>query len=318
MQAKVSEPVVLVCTVRVSFVGHGAVGRSLALALRDAGVEIAAVGLRKESPNCETAEADGFAVCAPGEVDLDVDLVVIAVPDSAVAETARDQAGRDAASSGMNPRGGGARATVGSATEQPPVVMHLSGRYGLAPLEPLARRGWGLLAWHPMQTFPADAGAERFRGIWAGVTADERGWLMAETLCDLLGVSCRCVEEGDRARYHHAAVFASNFLPLLFTAGAGRLEGIASSEEEAVAMLLPLVKGMVESVGELDLIRAFTGPVVRDEPDALSEHLEGESDSTRRRLYIELTRALVEYAGGHGLLTPERVRAWNRELERLH
>jgi ketol-acid reductoisomerase len=65
---------------RVAVLGYGSQGRAHALNLRDSGVDVT-VGVRKDSPSWDKAEADGVAVASLHEASADADLVAMLVPD---------------------------------------------------------------------------------------------------------------------------------------------------------------------------------------------------------------------------------------------
>src|SRR5712691_3757339 len=75
--------------------------------------------------------------------DDDADVVLLCVPDGAIAEIARS-------------------------LEPGPWVAHVSGATPLAALDPHERR----FSVHPLQTFTLDRGPEQLDGAWAAVTAE--------------------------------------------------------------------------------------------------------------------------------------------------
>ena len=85
----------------------------------------------------------GLTVVAGREALADADLVLLAVPDSAIAGVA-----------GQVPIG--------------PWVAHVSGATSLSSLEPHGRR----FSVHPLQTLTRDRGPEQLDGAWAAVTAE--------------------------------------------------------------------------------------------------------------------------------------------------
>src|SRR3984957_12741573 len=119
----------------VGVVGAGRVGTALAAALRRSGHRIVAVSaVSAASLDRVQAILPGTPVRPPQDVVAGADLVLLTVPDDALpalvsglAATGTELAGR--------------------------LVMHASGRHGLAVLEPATRRGALPLALHPVMTF---------------------------------------------------------------------------------------------------------------------------------------------------------------------
>jgi predicted short-subunit dehydrogenase-like oxidoreductase (DUF2520 family) len=294
---------------KVAIVGYGRAGGSLAKALRLSGAKIVNIGEHPDSQNVARAVDDGFRVLPVEHLDTDVDLLVVAVPDTEI----ENVAGVLAESAGA-PAG---KRNAGLEREKQRdfvrTAMHLSGRLGLEPLNSLGECGFARLAWHPIQTFPSGADESRFRGITAGVTADDEAMPVARWLCESLDVRMLEVPENRRVDYHLASVLASNFLPLLLDLGADRLQGIAPDRETAIRALWPLVAGMTESLGGLPPERAVTGPVVRNDLEGVKAHLAAMQPDLRS-LYKQLTLALVDMAHRNGALNDEQVKSWVREL----
>src|SRR5687767_15721044 len=65
---------------RIAVLGYGSQGRAHALNLKDSGLDVT-VGLRKDSPSWDRAEADGLRVAAVHEACADADLIAMLVPD---------------------------------------------------------------------------------------------------------------------------------------------------------------------------------------------------------------------------------------------
>jgi predicted short-subunit dehydrogenase-like oxidoreductase (DUF2520 family) len=192
---------------RIHVIGSGRVGSAVAARLRERGV---AVG-----PN-------------------DPELVLLCVPDSAIADTAR----------GLTPG---------------PWVAHVSGATPLAALDPHQLR----FSVHPLQTFTRARGPEQLDGAWAAVTAEtdearSTGFQLAETL------GLRPFELADAARtlYHAGAVFASNYLVTLHRAASLLLESAGAPPEA----LEPLMRQTIENGFEL------TGPIARGDWATVDAH----------------------------------------------
>src|SRR5712692_374671 len=166
----------------------------------------------------------------------DADLVLLCVPDAAIAAVARD----------LVPG---------------PWVAHVSGATPLAALAPHERR----FSVHPLQTFTRARGPEQLDGAWAAVTAENDDALAhGVELARTLGL--RPFELADEARplYHAGAAIASNYLVTLHRA-ASQLFAAADAPPEA---LIPLMMRTIENGFEL------TGPIARGDWSTVDAHLE--------------------------------------------
>jgi predicted short-subunit dehydrogenase-like oxidoreductase (DUF2520 family) len=259
--------------VRISIIGHGAVGRTLARVFRANGDTIA--GIADLEPGT-APEVEHTTATLP----LDVDLVALTVPDRAIKTVAHELANRMQAKAAYHPENASR------------VVMHTSGLHGLTPLEALRYEGWVRLAWHPVTTFSRDPSRPAPEGFVAGVAMDDGDGLTLKRLKRLFQCEIWEVAEEDRIRYHRAAVFASNFLPPLFEAGVRDLNGIASPDKAAEG-LGPLVRAMVGKLVAGMGVDAASGPVVRGDFETVEAHLEDLPGGSDRDMYITMTRALV-------------------------
>ncbi|MBZ0263089.1 DUF2520 domain-containing protein [bacterium] len=282
---------------KASFVGFGAVGYSLAVALHEQGIEICDVAVRTQNDSKISFADKKLKTSDITHLLLNVDLVVIAVPDGAISEVV------------------GALADREDAEEHQPLVIHLSGRLGLQPLQALMSKGWKAAAWHPLQSFVKGAGAERFQEISVGITATQKALDSAKALALQIGARPLLVEEGQRSAYHHAAVLISNFIPLLTSLAIERLHEITPTREVAQQALLPLLRGMVDNLSNNSPAKAMTGPVVRCDFDAITDHLKDWHNPRGRELYIQLLRASVELAAREGRLTNNDAEEWKHFLE---
>ena len=293
----------------VTIVGYGAVGRALTLALHKAGARIVQIAEHEDSERIRLAQEEGFRVFPLHMVETDVDLIVLAVGDSQIETVARELCESLDTNSARNHDPSDAVPEKGK-----PVVMHLSGGTGLEVLSPLGEMGFPVLAWHPIQTFPAMAEPERFRGIFIGMTGDDTGLALGEHLASLVGAKSMVVPNELRARYHLASVLASNFMPMLLEMGAQRFAGIAPTMQDAWQALLPLVRGMVDNMEQMGPAGAMTGPVTRDDLRTVLAHLGTFSNPEEEELYRSLIHGLLSLAVRSGRMTPERSKAWYEAL----
>jgi predicted short-subunit dehydrogenase-like oxidoreductase (DUF2520 family) len=170
------------------------------------------------------------------------DLVLIATPDHAIAAVA----------AAITPV-----ATV--------AVAHLSGSAGLHPLARHRRRA----VLHPLVALPdPERGAERLVGAWFGI-AEDGDPLVAEVVASLRGRVVHVAETG-WARYHAAAVIASNHLVALL----GQAERVAAGVGAPIEAFLDLARGSLADVAALGPRAALTGPVRRGDTATVARHLD--------------------------------------------
>lgn len=118
----------------------------------------------------------------------DPDVVLLCVPDTAIADTA-------------------SRQTTGRGW-----IGHVSGATPLAALAPHERR----FSVHPLQTFDRSGDPAQLDGAWGAVTGEtDEALAVARELAELLGLRPFELAESDRTLYHAGAVFASNYLVTL-------------------------------------------------------------------------------------------------------
>jgi len=167
--------------------------------------------------------------------DGGADLVLLCVPDRAIAEVAAE-------------------------IDPGPWVAHVSGATPLAALGPHERR-FGM---HPLQSFSKRRGPEQLDGAWAAVsgeTAPARATGFG--LAEILGLRPFELDDSARAAYHAGAAVASNYLVTLRRAAGSLLEAAGAPPEA----LDPLMRGVIETGFEL------TGPIARGDWETVERHL---------------------------------------------
>ena len=184
----------------------------------------------------------------------EADLVVLCVPDGAIAEVA-------------------AALPVG------PWIAHTSGATRLAALDPHERR----FSLHPLQTFTAELGPEQFDGAWAAITAEtDEGLAAARDLAGLLGLQPFELDDEDRPVYHAAAAFASSFLVTVHEVASELMEAAGAPPEA----LEPLMRRTMDNGFR------HTGPLVRGDWETIERHRQVLRE--RRPQLLPLYEALTE------------------------
>lgn len=228
-------------------IGPGRAGRSIAEALRRRGWSVDLLG-----------RGDPIADAAHG-----VDLLVLAVPDDAIADVA----------AAVRP-------------EPDTAVLHLSGSRRLDVLAPHLRRG----SLHPLASLPdAETGVRRLLG---GCTFAVAGDPAARCLVEQFGGRALEVPEDRRALYHATASVAANHLVAL----AAQVERLAAHAGVPVDAYWPLMRDTLDNVTRVGAPAALTGPAARGDTATLAAHVAA-LPAGERPLYLALARAAARVAG---------------------
>jgi predicted short-subunit dehydrogenase-like oxidoreductase (DUF2520 family) len=203
-------------------------------------------------------------------------ILFLAVPDGAVGEMAARVAGLD-----------------------PPAdlsVVHLSGALGLDALAVLKHNPVG--SFHPLQSFPFPRDPEAFRGITIAVDASTPSLQRRlRALARTLGGRPKLVIDRDRAAYHAAGAFASNFVNVVIREAVRLLEGIGWTEAEATRALLPLTQAAVDNIRRKGVAGALTGPIRRGDAGTVRRHLEVVEDPDLYRMLGTIALEIARDAG---------------------
>ncbi|MSQ42011.1 MAG: DUF2520 domain-containing protein [Dehalococcoidia bacterium] len=258
----------------IGIIGAGRLGASLAAAIAARGYRLTAIASRSEvSARALAAQlGDGALVLNARALVAACELVFLTVPDGEL----------EGLASSLPWRAGRA-------------VVHCSGALGLDVLAPAVARGAVAGCLHPLQTFPTRSGdATRFHGITCGVEAPEPLGARLEAIARALGAEPVRLEGVDRALYHAAAVFASNYVVALAAAAARGWALAGLPPDRARVALATLTANAARDVGERELRDALTGPIARGDVGTVARHLDALArEPGLRELYRRLGRELL-------------------------
>ncbi|WP_139982694.1 Rossmann-like and DUF2520 domain-containing protein [Nocardioides litoris] len=281
---------------RIGVVGAGRVGAVLAAALRAAGHDVVtAAGESDASRGRVAALLPGVAVRKPSAVARACDLLLLTVPDDMLANVVRVLADSGALRPGQ-------------------LVVHTSGRHGLAVLAPAAAVGARIVALHPAMTFTGTAvDLDRLAGCVFGLTAEPGERAVAASLVDDLGGRPLWVPEERRALYHAGLAHGANHLVTLVTEAMEILA--AAGADDPAATLRPLLTAALDNA-LADGDAALTGPIVRGDLGTVQAHLDGilTEAPTTLPAYLALARATLSRAVTDGRLLPIRALAMSQAL----
>jgi predicted short-subunit dehydrogenase-like oxidoreductase (DUF2520 family) len=263
----------------VGIVGAGRVGSIMAAALSDAGYRVIGTASRTRGPS-------------PAELAAEADLLLLAVPDDALAPLVV------------------ALAAAVPAFREGQIVAHTSGAHGVAVLAPVVAKGALPLALHPAMTFaggPADLDRLR-KGISFGLTGPEAVRPAAEALVLDLGGTPEWIPEERRGLYHAALAHGANHLVTLVNDAMDRLREAGVGHPERV--LDPLLHAALDNALRLG-DAALTGPVSRGDAGTVRRHVEAMSATAPEAApaYLVLARRTAARALAAGRLSPDEAAA---------
>jgi predicted short-subunit dehydrogenase-like oxidoreductase (DUF2520 family) len=109
-----------------------------------------------------------------------------------------------------------------------------------------------------------------------------------------LGASSVSLRGVDRARYHAAAVLASNYVVALHVAAAQAWALAGLPAAQARSALAPLTLGAADQVRRMPLEAALTGPLARGDVETIAKHLHALAQAPElRELYQRLGKTLL-------------------------
>ncbi|OLN28151.1 Ketopantoate reductase PanG [Desulfosporosinus metallidurans] len=129
------------------------------------------------------------------------------------------------------------------------------------------------LSLHPLQAF---ASVEKALAILAGthfgIEGDDEE--LGEKIVEDLGGIPHHILAAQKSLYHAGAVVASNYLVVLASLAVDLFGEAGIKGEEALASLLPLMRGTLYNLEQVGLPQALTGPIARGDAQVVQGHLD--------------------------------------------
>lgn len=237
---------------RFAIIGPGRAGGSFQKALSSVGADCVDVVGRDDDPAL---------------LDASLDLVLIAVPDRAIAAVA-------------------ARIPKG------PLVAHVSGATTLAPLLEHHDRCGSI---HPLISLPnSDAGAAALlAGAHLAIAGADLG-VVRELLAltELLEAKPFVVDDARRAEYHAAASIAANHLVAL----TAQVERVAIDAGLVLPPFIDMMRNVLDNIERTGVVASLTGPVARADWATVEAHLDA-IPPAEHELYLSMAQACADIAG---------------------
>lgn len=238
----------------VGFIGAGAVGGTLAVALAQVGYRVVAVASRSLASAQSLAHRLTGCIAYPTaqQVVSACELLVISTPDDAI------------------------RAVASALVWRPGQgVVHCSGATSLDVFAHPVSQGALPGAFHPFQAVASiEAGLTNLPGTTFGIEAEEplRGFLT--TAAQALGGHSVLLTAADKVLYHVSAVTMGNLLTGLAATAAQLWEHCGYTREDGVQAIVAMMRSVVHNIEQAGIPAAVAGPYVRGDVGTIRRHLE--------------------------------------------
>jgi predicted short-subunit dehydrogenase-like oxidoreductase (DUF2520 family) len=267
---------------KVGFIGAGTVGTALAVLLSRKGYRVAGVN------DINRSAADGLAASVKDCSIMDnsqqvadtADLTFITTPDSAIEQVASEIKWAKGKS-----------------------VVHCSGADSTDILDKARREGVNVGGFHPLQTFAGlQQAIENIPGSTFAIEAEEPLLTTLKEMAGLLGGNWIQLKATDKAAYHAAAVFASNYLVTLVKMSADLWRTFSIPNDQVIKALLPLIHGTLHNIETIGLPLCLTGPIARGDTGTIRKHIKEINEKTPELLtsYKELGLQTIPIALAKG------------------
>jgi predicted short-subunit dehydrogenase-like oxidoreductase (DUF2520 family) len=236
-----------------ALLGPGRVGESLARWAAAAGARLAAVGLSPSGRGADLARELGAEAVPPGELSSSgQDLLLVAVPDPALAAVAADLARRPQAA----------------------VALHTSGSRTAEALAPLRTAGAAVGSLHPLLAFPRPLPATAARGAVFAIDGDDPALALARRLATAWqGVPVE-MPPAARPLYHLAASLAAGGVVTLLALAHDVAQRLNLPPEVSQGYRSLTRSALEAATATQDPAKALTGPAARGDAETLLPQLE--------------------------------------------
>ncbi len=231
----------------LNLIGAGRVGRTLARLWHTQGalqVQDVLTTSIASAQNAVDFMGAGYAVADMAAM-RPADLWLLAVPDRQIAASAL--------------------ALAAAAHQHPPALaFHASGALASAELQPLRVRGWKVASAHCILSFATpEVALKQFAGTPCGLEGDAAALAQLQPLLAAIGAKGFTVAADKKVLYHAAAVFATNFLPVLQAQAEALWHDSGVPPELLPQLRQTLLRNAVDNLLALGPAGALTGPAAR-------------------------------------------------------
>jgi len=242
-------------TKSVTILGAGRVGRALGRRLRELGWSIRGVAARSER-NAKKAVrfiGAGIALAGVSPRALDARVVLMTMPDDALAEAAEELA------------------MAGGDELRDKIILHTSGAMDSGVLTPLRMRGAKVASMHPMQSF-SGVHVPSLEGKIFAIEGDAAAVRVAREMARAFGGVPVTIEAKVKPLYHASGTVAAGLVLALEESSVQLLMAAGLKRRESMRALLALTRQVLDHFEKLGPGKAWTGPMSRGDYGVVAAH----------------------------------------------
>jgi predicted short-subunit dehydrogenase-like oxidoreductase (DUF2520 family) len=250
---------------KAGFIGAGTVGTALAVLLDRQGYQVVASYdvNRTASENLAHRVKSARVMSGIQEVADSANIIFITTPDAAIAGV-----------------------SCQAKWHEDTALIHCSGADSANILEPARKSGAIIGGFHPLQTFAGvDQAIENIPGSTFAIEAEDPLLSTLKTMATKLGGHWIKLKAEDKAAYHAAAVFASNYMVTLVKMAADLWQSFNIPTDQAIRALVPLMRGTLHNIETLGIPQCLTGPIARGDKGTVDKHLKTLHDKAPALLF---------------------------------
>ncbi len=273
---------------KIGFIGAGTVGTALALKLHGRGYSVIAASSKQGiSSRALATSIPDLNACPNNQQVADAcDIIFITTPDDVIASVVGQVRWREGQS-----------------------VLHCSGADSTETLQFAAKAGAQTGVMHPLQTFASAAQAVlNIPGSTFALEADEPLLATLKDFVNSMDGHYIRLTAADKAAYHASAAIASNYLVTLVKLSSDLWQSFGIPREQAVAALLPLIRGTINNIETVGIPNCLTGPISRGDSGTVQRHLKTLADIAPQMLptYRDLGLQTLPVAEAKGKINAEQ------------
>ena len=184
-------------------------------------------------------------------------------------------------------------------------VVHCSGAASIDILDPAKKSGAMVGSFHPCQAFASvDQAIKNLPGSTFAIEAQGPLLDILKEMASTIGCDWIVLKPGNKALYHAAAVFASNYFVTLLKVATDLFQNFDIPTAQSTKVLMPLIQGNIKNINTIGLPSCLTGPIARGDVSTIEKHIYAlnKKEPSLLKIYAELGLQTIPIALEKGTL----------------